>query len=143
MAGLLGAKLMGICFEESKQIINQVRNVSFEDLHKRSKAEGPWTYQLLGSMGPTTRTEVPTGYSCRVTHPERRIVHATSADMDGAWPICRMKKGTAVQRHFEDKTTTVESMEQAAFQFSGRFCSRCEPLLRATLRLQVKRLWPK
>ena len=36
---------------------------------------------------------------------------------------------------------TVTEMEQAAGQFGGTFCADCEPLMRASLRVQARQLW--
>ena len=58
-----------------------------------------------------------------------------------AKPICQWKKGAAGKRDFRADTITVESIEEAANQFGGRFCSNCEPLLKASLRVLVSQLW--
>ena len=84
---------------------------------------------------------VPTGFSCRVTRPEHVVVHATASGKDGTGPICHWKKGAAGHREFKATTVTVEGIEQAAHQFAGKLCTNCEPLMRASLRLQVKQLW--
>ena len=36
---------------------------------------------------------------------------------------------------------TVEEIEQAFYQFGSTFCTDCEPLLRASLRVQIRQLW--
>ena len=139
VAALLGSTLMGICFEEAKKIINQTRNVKFGGMHEEQRdMEGPWIYELLREG--TISEVVPTGYSCRVTHPGQMLVHATASGKDATWPICRWEKGDAGERNFKATTITVEGMGQAADQFAGRFCSNCEPLLRASLRLRSRQL---
>ena len=89
----------------------------------------------------TINAVTPTGLSCTIIRPEHVLVHATASGKDGTGPICRWKKGTAGQREFKATTVTVEGIEQAAHQFAGEFCTNCEPLMRASLRLQVKQLW--
>jgi len=56
-------------------------------------------------------------------------------------PICRWKKGAVGKQDFKRDSITVESIEEAAVQFGGRFCVNCEVLLKASLRLQVHQLF--
>ena len=75
------------------------------------------------------------------------VVHATASSKDGMGPICRWRKGAGKGKRAAGEwdckgiIITVEDIEQAANQFGGRFCANCEPLLRASLRLQVRQLW--
>ena len=131
---------MGISFRDAKAIINQVRNVKFEGMHGEQRGmNGPWFDILLRE--DTISAEVPTGYSCRVTRPKQVVVHATASDKDGAGLICCWSQGAAGKRDVKDKTMTVEDFEEAADQFGGKFCENCEPLMRASLRLQARQLW--
>jgi hypothetical protein len=136
-AAVMCATLMGISFEEAKDVINQTRNVSFDNIEQRM--QGPWIDGVLREG--VTNAEVPTGFSCRVSNPDEVVVHATTLVEGGTEPICRWKKGAAGKRDFKSDIITVESVEQASNQFSGRFCVNCEVLLRASLRLQVDRFY--
>ena len=133
-AGVMGAKLMGISLRKSKQIIDQTRNVKSE-----RGMEVPWIDDVLHEDMP--EAPIPTGFSCRVTHPSHVVVHATAAGKHGTGPLCRWKKGAAGQKTFKSCTMTVSSLEEAATEFRGKFCTTCEPLLKASLRVQIRELW--
>ena len=138
-AAVLSSLLMGISLEEAKAIINQTRNVQFDGMQAgRRSMEGPWVEDLLREG--VTMAEVPTGFSCRVSHPQDVVVHATTSISGGTKPICHWKKGAAGKRDFRADTIAVESIEEAANQLSGRFCSNCEPLRKASLRVLVSQL---
>ena len=83
----------------------------------------------------------PTGFSCRISNPDEVVVHATALVKGGAEPICRWKKGAAGKQDFKSNTITVDSVEQASNQFSGRFCFNCETLVRASLRVDVDQFY--
>jgi hypothetical protein len=132
--------LMGISFEEAKDIINQTRNVSFEKGERRM--EGAWMDDVLQER--VTNVAVPTGFSCRVSNPDAVVVHATTVAEGGqslTEPICRWKKGAAGKQDFKRDCITVESVEKASIQFGGEFCVNCEVMLKASLRLQVDRFF--
>jgi len=146
-AAVMCAMLMGISFEEAKDIINQTRNVSFDKGEQRM--QGAWIDGVLREG--VTNAVVPTGFSCRVSNPDEVVVHATTV-VEGRTsdtkelfrsvePICRWKKGAAGKQDFKRDSITVESIEEASNQFGGRFCVNCEVLLKASLRLQVDRLF--
>ena len=88
-----------------------------------------------------TNAVVPTGFSCRISNPDEVVVHATALVNGGTEPICRWKKGAAGKQDFKSNTITVDSVEQASNQFSGRFCVNCETLVRASLRLDVDQFY--
>ena len=88
-----------------------------------------------------TNALAPRGFSCRKSNPDEVVVHATAMVNGGTEPICRWKKGAAGKQDFKSNTITVDSVEQAANQFSGRFCVNCETLVRASLRLDVDRFY--
>ena len=134
---VMGAMLMKISFEDAKAIIKQTRNVSFDEGEK--DMEGAWIDTVLQES--VTNAEVPTGFSCRVSHPQQGVVHATTSVEGGTKPICLWKKGAAGKRDFKADTITAESIEEAANQFGGRFCANCGPLLKASLRVMVSQLW--
>ena len=89
----------------------------------------------------TTDAVTSTGFGCKVIRPDKIIVHATASGKDGTGPICRWKKGAAGQREFKATTVIVESIEEAADQFGGKFCTNCEPLMKASLRFKASQLW--
>ncbi len=139
-AAVMITMLMGISFEEAKDIINQTRNVSFEKGERRM--EGAWMDDVLHEGA--TNVTVPTGFSCRVSNPDAVVVHATTVDPGGlslTEPICRWKKGPAGKQDFKRDCITVESVEKASIQFGGEFCVNCEGMLKASLRLQVYRFF--
>jgi hypothetical protein len=124
---VMGAMLMGISFEDAKDIIKQTRNVSFDE--GEQSMEGAWIDTVLQES--VTNAEVPTGFSCQASSPDKVVVHATALVKGRTEPwasICRNLKGDII---------TVRSIEQAAIQFKGRFCVDCKALLRASLRLQI------
>ena len=88
-----------------------------------------------------TNALAPRGFSCRKSNPDGVVVHATAMVKGGTEPICRWKKGAAGKQDFKSNTITVDSVEQAANQFNGRFCVNCETLVRASLRLDVDRFY--
>ena len=134
---------MGIKLEEAKDLINQTRNVEFEGMQLGHYGmEGPWIGEVLQEGAVVA--EEPTGFSCRVAHPEHVVVHTSAAGKGDIGPIRRWKKGAGQGKDWrdcKDDITTVEDIEQAAEQFGGSFCSECEPLMRASLRHQVRQLW--
>jgi hypothetical protein len=129
-AAVMSAILMGISLERAKNIVGQVRNVRDE-----TNMEGPWIDQMLRSS--PTEAEVPTSFSCRSARPCDVIVHATTAVKGGVQPICRWKKGAVGKHAFKGNILTRGSVEQASRDFAGKFCENCEPLLRASLRMEV------
>ena len=85
-AAVMSSMLMGIDFEDAKDIINQTRNVKFEGMHGGQRSMGgPWIDEVL--QKGTINAVVPTGFSCRVAHPEQVVVHATASGKDGTGPI--------------------------------------------------------
>jgi len=148
-AAVMSAMLMGISFEQAKDIISQTRNVRFDGGEQRM--QGAWIDSVIREG--VTSAVIPTGFSCRVSNPDEVVVHATtvveevpqSAPHQGAGqciePICRWKKGAAGKQDFKRDSITVESIEEASVQFGGRFCVNCEVLLKASLRLQVHQLF--
>ena len=121
-AAVMSSILMGISFEKAKDIINQTRNVSFDKAEQRM--QGAWIDGVIREG--VTNAVVPTGFSCRISNPEEVVVHATASVNGGTEPICRWKKGAAGKQDFKSNTITVDSVEQAANQFSGRFCVNCD-----------------
>ena len=85
-----------------------------------------------------TNAEVPTGFSCSAASKGNIVVHATTVVDGDTEPICRWEQG-ATGEH--DLIMTAETIEQASNQFGGRFCADCNALLRASLRVQVKRFY--
>ena len=131
---------MGISFEEAKDIIDQTRNVRFEGRHAGNRSmEGPWIGDVLREG--VTIAEVPTGFSSRTSQQQAAVVHATTSVSGGTKPICQWRRGAAGKHDLSADTVTVESIEEAANQLGGRFCSNCEPLLKASLRIRVGQLW--
>jgi len=136
-AAVMCAMLMGISFEEAKDIINQTRDVSLDKGERRM--EGDWIDGVLRER--VTNAAVPTGFSCRVSNPDEVVVHATTLVEGGTEPICRGEKGAAGKQDFKRDSITVESIEKASNQFGGKFCVNCEVMLKASLRLQVDRFF--
>ena len=136
-AAVMCSMLMGISLEQSKDIIAQTRNVSFD--WGEQHMQGAWVDNVLREK--VTNAVVPTGFSCRVVNPEDVVVHATTSVKGGIEPICHWKKGAAGKHDFRGNIITVDSIEQASNQFSGRFCINCEALLRASLKLQVDQFY--
>jgi len=132
-AAVMSAILMGITFEEAKGIIDQTRNVSFDKGEQRM--QGAWIERVLRE--PVTNAEVPTGFSCSVAKPDAVVVHATTVIGGDTEPICRWKKGADGKRTFKGIIMTLDTIEEMSSQFGGRFCSNCQALMRASLRLQV------
>ena len=87
-SAVLCAMLMGISFDEAKDIINQIRNVSFDKRERRM--QGAWIDGVLREG--VTNAAVPTGFSCRVSNPDEVVVHATTVVGGGTEPICRWKR---------------------------------------------------
>jgi len=147
-AAVMGAMLMGISFEEAKGIIEQTCNVSFDKGTRRM--QGAWIDSMLREK--VTNVAVPTGFSCRVSDPHEVLVHATTV-IEGRTldkelfqsiePICRWKSNRFAvgKQDFKRDCITVESIEEARSQFGGRFCSECEAWLKASLSIQVERLF--
>ena len=136
-AAVMGSMLMGISFEETQDIIHQIRNVSFDKEEQRM--QGAWIDEVL--RGRVTNAAVPTGFSCQVSNPYVVVVHATTLVEGATEPICRWKKGAEGKQNFKRDSITVESIEKASIEFGGRFCVNCEFLLKASLRLQVDRFF--
>ena len=132
-AAVMSAMLMGISFEEAKDIINQTRNVSFAS---GQRLQGAWIDRVLREGW--TNAEAPTGFSCSAASKDNIVVHATTVVDGDTEPICRWEKG-ATGEH--DLIMTAETIEQASNQFGGRFCANCNALLRASLKVQVKRFY--
>jgi len=127
---VMSAMLMGITFDQAKDIVNQTRNVSFQKGEMRM--HGDWIGAMLREGVP--RAVVPTGFSCRVSD-RNKVVHATTMVGGSTEPLCRWKQ--LGERNFKGDIITVESIEEASRRFRGRFCASCVALLRASLRLQV------
>jgi len=145
-AAVMCAMLMGISVEEAKDIIGQIRNVSFDKGERRM--QGAWIDSVLQEKA--TNVVVPTGFSCRVSDSKEVLVHATTviegrtSDKElfrSVEPICRWKEGAAGKQDFKRDCITVESIEEASNQFGGRFCINCEAWLKASLSIQVERLF--
>ena len=136
-AAVMCSILMGITFDQAKDLIGQTRNVRFDG--GEQCMQGAWIEGVI--KDEVTNAEAPTGFSCRVVNPDDVVVHATTLVDGGTEPICRWKKGATGKRDFKGDIITVESVEQASTQFGGRFCVNCETLLRASLRLQVDRFY--
>ena len=144
-AAIFSAKLMGISLEDAKWWINQARNVKDERNKSRrgnrEDMDGPWITRVL--MKNTTAALIPTCFSCRV-HLGQSTVHASTISNDALVPICRSSKGAGKGMDWRDPLAgiqTVGGIEQAAHQFGSTFCADCEPLLRASLRVQARQLW--
>ena len=136
VAAVMCSILMGISFEEAKNIINQTRNVSFDNEEQKMQS---WIDGVIREG--VTNAVVPTGFSCRISNPDEVVVHATALVNGGTEPICHWKKGAAGKQDFKSNTITVDSVEEASNQFSGRFCVNCQALVRASLRLDVERFY--
>jgi len=145
-AAVMCAILMGISFEEAKGIIGQIRNVSFNKGERRM--QGAWIDSVLREK--VTKAVVPTGFSCRVSDLKEALVHATilvegrtpeEELFQSIEPVCRWKEGAAGKQDFKRDGITVKSIEEASNQFGGKFCVNCEVLLKASLRIQVNRLF--
>ena len=136
-AAIFSAKLMGISLEDAKWWINQARNVKDErgrnGRGRREDMDGPWIARILGIKTATATT--PTCFVCRV-HQGQSTVHAASITRNAVAPLCLPTE----VRHVNFAKTYSE-MEQAASQFVGVFCVECEPLMRASLRVQARQLW--
>ena len=139
-AAITSAKLMNTTFEDAKYIIEQVRNVKFEGYNGNPRdLEGPWIDAILDMTIP--ETVAPTGFSCRPTRDTHGVVHASVESDEGLGPICRWKRGPTDRKHYRAAVTTVTSLELAAAQFGGKFCSICAQSLRASLRVKINELW--
>ena len=136
-AAVMCSFLMGITFDQAKDLIGQTRNVRFDGGEQRM--QGAWIDTVLEHA--VTTAAAPTGFSCRRVDPDDMVVHATTLTEGGTEPICRWSKGATGKLYFKGDIVTVESVEQASTQFGGRFCVNCETLLRASLRLQVDRFY--
>ena len=138
-AAVLCAMLMGIRFEEAQDIIDQTRHVSFGEGEERML--GPWIDTVLRE--DVHKLVVPTGFSCRASlaRHEEVVVHATTVVEGGTEPLCRWKKGVTGRQAFKRGNVTVGSVEKAANQFGGRFCSNCESMLKASLQIQVEQFF--
>ena len=132
-ASVMGAILMGISFEKAKDIINQTRNVSFDRAEQHM--EGAWIDTVLQES--VTNAEVPTGFSCQASNPDKGVVHATALVKGRTEPICHCEMHATNKHGLKGDIFTVSSVEQASSQFKGRFCVDCKGLLRASLRLQI------
>ena len=128
--------MMGISFEEAKNITNQTRNVSFRS---GRKLHGAWIDSALREKG--TDAEMSTGFSCCVANQDDIVVHATTLVDGGMEPVCRGEKRAAGTHFFKGSVTTVETVEKAFSEFGGRFCADCQSLLRASLKVQVERFY--
>ena len=135
-AAVMSAILMGISFDEAKNIISQTRNVDFAS---GQRLQGAWIDRVLREG--VTEAEEPTGFSCCVANKDNIVVHATTFVDGGTEPICRWKKGAAGKRDFKGNIMTAETIERASNQFGGRFCANCEALLKASLKVQVERFY--
>jgi len=136
-AAVMCAMLMGISFEEAKNIIHQTRNVSFNKGERRM--QGAWIDEVLSER--VINVAAPTGFSCRVSNPDGVVVHATTLVGGAMEPICHREEGADGKQNFKRNSVTVESIEEAFNEFGGRFCVDCEVLLKASLRLQVDRFF--
>jgi len=148
-AAVMCAMLMGISLEQAKDIISQTRNVKFG--RGEQHMQGAWIDSVIREG--VTSAVAPTGFSCRVSNPDEVVVHATTVAeglsqcvphqraVQCIEPICRWKKGAVGKQDFKRDSITVESIEEAAVQFGGRFCVNCEVLLKASSRLQVHQLF--
>ena len=137
----MGSALMGIDLDQAKSIISQVRNVAFSmrgchPFGEQRGVQGPWIEELSREFSECEKT--PIGYEC---HTWRRgaVVHALAWFREGIAPMCYWK----TRWEAKNKSMTVEDISQAAYQFGGKFCEDCEPLLKASLRHQVSQLWAR
>jgi hypothetical protein len=132
--------LMNTSLDDAKDIINRVRNVKFEGYNGNPRdLEGPWIDGILHMTIP--ETVAPTGFSCRLTREAEGVVHASADSEEGLGPICRWKRGPNNRKNFKAAVVTVSSLEDAAAQFGGKFCSICAQSLRASLRVKINELW--
>jgi len=73
-AAVMCAMLMGISVEEAKDIIGQIRNVSFDKGERRM--QGAWIDSV--SQEKAADVVVPTGFSCQASDSKEALVHATA-----------------------------------------------------------------
>jgi hypothetical protein len=138
-AAAIGAKLMGITFEQAMYIIGQVRNIKSDKDEK--KMEGLWADSIL--RGGDTNVVAPTGFSCRapITGFTRFTLHATTLVNGRALAICHGEAGATGTHDLEDGVITARSIEAAAFDMGGTFCATCKSLLKASLILRVNDIY--
>ena len=87
------------------------------------------------------QTVAPTGYACRTSRPDAGLVHATTVVDGGTEPLCSWKGGASFKQDFRRDSITARNIEEAANRFGGKFCTDCEGLLKASLRIQVDRFF--
>jgi hypothetical protein len=133
-AAILCSMLMGISFDLARVIISQSRNIREEP-----GMEGPWIDRVL--LLRPAEAEAPTSFSCHDTTPDRVVVHATSSLTGRVQPICRGIRGPMSRKEFTDNVLIFKSVEEAFNDRGGRFCTTCETLLRASLRVEVNNLY--
>ena len=139
-AAALTAKLLNISFQAAQNLISQVRNVDFEKGGRGYKSMiGPWIRQL--QQDRVEGAKAPSGYSCSTTRRGQATIHAIAYSGERAVPICRWGSGESIIQGGKGETLVVEDVEEARQQFGGKFCENCGPLMRASLRLQVRQLW--
>ena len=136
-AAVIASSLMDVSFGRAKYIINQARNVDFRGKSEEEMQRG-WDNILREAVSSTPS---PTGFTCRNSSPGEVVVHATRMIANNLEPICRWRRGVAGEQGFKRGTITVPTIEEAANQFSGTFCTSCTPLLRASLALDVRRYY--
>ena len=141
-AAIFSAKLMGISMEDAKWWIDQARNVKDERGRRRGNREdmdGPWISRILQIETAEART--PTCFVCRV-HQDQSTVHAATLTHDAVVPLCLSTEGAEAHMYCPlADIQTYPDMEQAASQVVGAFCVKCEPLMKASLRMQARQFW--
>ena len=101
--------------------------------------EGAWIDTVLQES--VTNAEVPTGFSCQASNPDKVVVHATALVKGRTEPICHCEMDATNKHGLKGDIFTVSSIEQASSQFKGRFCVVCKGSLRASLRLQIAQIY--
>ena len=158
-AALLSAMLMRISFEEALSIVEQACSLVRSSLVRWEIGElRPWIDAALQSelrvflpdrlllprtLAPTgyASTPAPKGYARRTSRPYAGLVHATTVVEGGVEPICSSKRGASFRHDFARDRISARCIEEAASRLGGRFCSDCEALLKASLKIQVNRFF--
>jgi hypothetical protein len=159
-AALLGAILMRISFNEALSIVEQACSLERSNLAKwEIHMLNPWMNEVLQAERRVflpdrlllPRTRAPTGYArlAQVFRPPGHgwytqlagSVHATTLVEGNTEPICSWKRDASFKRDFERDSVTARNVEEAANRLGGRFCSDCEAMLKASVRVQVDRFF--
>ena len=147
-AATLGAILMGISFWEAQNIIEQTCSMarsSFIRWANRkyrhgTREDAAWIISALREE--VTHEVAPTGYSYHTAGLNAGLVHATILVDAHSRPICGCTQGNPTNQDFKCDIITKGSMKEAANQLGHpKFCADCEILLKASLRIQVNRLF--